>query len=272
MMRHIRDLGIVAEAGLELQAGPWSYGCADWRVASPRADDGTSLVVAELHWVRPDRRWTLDLLPTLGLPPRTRVWLDPDSDRPRRVPIWLEAAVLDQAGSWAVQAARDLLWRQVALISLVGDLAAELRVDRDSRPELESATLADPGWLHDELAVAAAGRADLLRRADEAVECLVSATAEGRVTTGSVRGPAKRSRTATRKAAIAAAVAVLEVEGVCWTEWARSHDVSLLAVRNVVRGRHPCERGAVRRAAELILDEGSRPTGKPAGAGLRAGR
>ena len=41
--------------------------------------------------------------------------------------------------------------------------------------------------------------AKLLRRADEAVECLVSATAEGRVTTGSARGECPAAELAGRR-------------------------------------------------------------------------
>ena len=62
--------------------------------------------------------------------------------------------------------------------------------------------------------------------------------------------PAKRKL---RMAAIADAATLIEERGTCWADWARSRNLPLQAVRNVLKGRGPCMRGAARQAADAML-------------------
>ena len=73
--------------------------------------------------------------------------------------------------------------------------------------------------------------------------------------------PAKLSRNLERMRAIAAAASELERRGTCWAEWARERELSLQAVRNVLKGRSPALRGESRRVADLMIHEARPPAG-----------
>ena len=182
-MNRISHLYVAALGGLEIHGGTWPPdGARPWRVVCPRVG-ATDLAVAELRWSQPDRCWTLRRTPSLGLPPCSRGWFDPGSDRPRQLPPWLEAAALGQAGAWAVQAACALRERESALLSLAVDLAAQVRVDRAIFVECASADID-----HEQAEIAIADRYDaLLCRADEALGSLAPGRAPAKGKEGSAR-------------------------------------------------------------------------------------
>ena len=102
-----------------------------WCVECP--GDASLACVARLAWDQGLRRWTLR---RADLPPNSsgvdREWRDPSSNRPQHVPGWVESAVLAQVGAWALLAAAYLLDREKDLSKLAGDLAAQVRNDRDA--------------------------------------------------------------------------------------------------------------------------------------------
>lgn len=100
-------------------------------------------------------------------PGGTREWADDARGFPRDVPEWLERAVLAQVGAWALLAAAHLRDREAALRTLAGDLARQVRADRDAFVECSSA---DGRFESDEDAQIADEYNRLLRRAEVALD------------------------------------------------------------------------------------------------------
>ena len=151
--------------GLEIVPGEWiatEPPERSWRIACPGIDS-RQLAVAELRWSQASRHWILRRTLLFGLPCE-RAWHDPSCDRPREVPHWLATAAVAQAGAWALLAAAHLLDREKALSKLAGDLAAQVRGDRDAFVECSADDRGD--FDTDADAQEAADYDQLIRRAE----------------------------------------------------------------------------------------------------------
>ena len=151
--------------GLEIVPGEWiatEPPGRSWRIACPGIDS-RQLAVAELRWSQASRHWILRRTLLFGLPCE-RAWHDPSCDRPREVPHWLATAAVAQAGAWALFAAAHLLDQEKALSKLAGDLAAQVRADRDAFVECSADDRGD--FDTDADAQEAADYDQLIRRAE----------------------------------------------------------------------------------------------------------
>ena len=139
-----------------------------WRVSCP--GDASLARVATLSWDRDSRHWELCLANAVDeLPVAARKW-GADSDSwpcAYAIPEWLERAVLAQVGAWALLAAAHLRDREAALRTLAGDLARQVRADRDAFVECSSV---DGRFASDEDAQIADEYNRLLRRAEVALD------------------------------------------------------------------------------------------------------
>ena len=139
-----------------------------WRVSCP--GDASLARVATLSWDEDSRHWELCLASAVAeLPAAARKW-GADSDSwpcAWGIPPWLHQAVLAQVGAWALLAAAHLRDREAALRTLAGDLARQVRADRDAFVDCSSA---DGRFGSDEDAQIADEYNRLLRRAEVALD------------------------------------------------------------------------------------------------------
>lgn len=79
----------------------------------------------------------------------------------------------------------------------------------------------------------------------------------------SVSRQVKRQRREEWRAGTRRAVAALEADGVCWSDWADARGFPRHAVKDVVRDRNPATRGTLFKVAERIRQEARFAIGRP---------